>query len=245
MIPLDTSFLGLPLHPLVVHLVVVALPVGALATIAAVVSPPVRARFGTLAVATLTIGALAAGVAKLSGEDLAQTVIRPEAHERFGNATLVVALVTAALAWVWWWLERRREQAPPGTSGFGAMATGGLVATASIAVAVLVALTGHSGAQATWTSRLATPNATPGQAAPTASTITMEEVARHDSADSCWAVVEGGVYDLTQWIDLHPGGSQRILDLCGTDATGKFELQHSRNPRSNAQLERLKIGELG
>ena len=114
-----------------------------------------------------------------------------------------------------------------------------------VACAVLVALTGHSGAQATWTSRLATPNATPGQAAPTASTITMEEVARHNSADSCWAVVEGGVYDLTQWIDLHPGGRQRILDLCGTDTTGKFELQHSRNPRSNAQLERLKIGELG
>lgn len=239
------DFLGLPLHPLVVHLVVVALPVGALAVVAAVVSPAIRARFGTLAVATLTIGALGAGLAKLSGEALAETVTRPEAHERFGNATLIVGVLTAALAWLWWWLEKRREQAPPGSSNFGAMATGGLAATAALAVATLTVLTGHSGAQATWSTRLATP---PGagqgsQAAPTAS-YTLAEVAQHDTAGDCWAAVDGGVYDLTRWIGVHPGGQHRILDLCGTDATQKFMLQHERNPRSNAQLAGLRIGDL-
>ena len=58
------------------------------------------------------------------------------------------------------------------------------------------------------------------------------------------AVVDGGVYDLTRWAGLHPGGSQRILDLCGTDATERFQVQHSRNPRSNAQLDGLRIGTL-
>lgn len=245
--PLDASFLGLPLHPLVVHLVVVALPVGALATVASVVSPAVRSRFGLLSLGTLTLGALAAIAAKFSGEALAETVTRPESHERFGNLTLVAGLVTAALAWLWWWLERRREQAPPGTSGFGAMAVGGLVATAALAVTGLAVATGHSGAQATWSSRLATPDA-PAAAGSTAgvaaSTFTMEEVASHVSAESCWAVVDGGVYDLTRWAGLHPGGSQRILDLCGTDATERFQVQHSRNPRSNAQLEGLRIGTL-
>ena len=38
------DILGLPLHPLVVHLVVVALPVGALAAVASVVSPAFRTR---------------------------------------------------------------------------------------------------------------------------------------------------------------------------------------------------------
>lgn len=251
MTPLDTSILGLPLHPLLVHLVVVALPVGALATVAAVVAPAVRQRFGTLAIATLTVGALGAIAAKFSGEALAVTVTKPESHERFGNATLVVGLVTAALAWLWWWLERRRDQAPPGSSGFGAMATGGLVATAALAVATLTLLTGHSGAQATWSSRLATPpgasgaatGATTGRAEPTAS-HTMEEVARHDSADSCWAVVDGDVYDLTTWARVHPGGAQRILDLCGTDASERFDLQHGRNARSQAQLAALRVGKL-
>ena len=70
--PLDASFLGLPLHPLVVHLVVVALPVGALATVASVVSPAVRSRFGLLSLGTLTLGALAAIAAKFSGEALAE-----------------------------------------------------------------------------------------------------------------------------------------------------------------------------
>ncbi|HHU37769.1 MAG TPA: cytochrome b5 domain-containing protein [Propionibacterium sp.] len=238
------DFVGLPLHPLVVHLVVVALPVGALATVAAVVSPAVRERFGVLAIGTLTLGALGAIAAKFSGEALAETVLRPESHERFGNATLIVGLATAALAWLWWWLERRREQAPPGTSGFGAMATGGLLATAALAVTVLAVLTGHSGAQATWSSRLATPDAAAtGQAAPTAS-WSLEEVAQHDSAEDCWAAVGDGVYDLTSWVTLHPGGRQRILELCGTDATGRFMLQHERNPRSNAQLEALRIGGL-
>ena len=244
MTALDASFLGLPLHPLVVHLVVVALPVGALATVASVVSPAVRSRFGLLSLATLTVGALAAIAAKFSGEALAETVTRPESHERFGNITLMAGLVTAALAWLWWWLERRREQAPPGTSGFAAMAVGGLVATAALAVTGLAAATGHSGAQAPWPSRLAAPAAAGGTTAPAASTFTMEEVASHDSAESCWAVVDGSVYDLTRWAGLHPGGSQRILDLCGTDATERFQVQHSRNPRSNAQLDGLRIGTL-
>ena len=247
MIPLDTSILGLPLHPLVVHLVVIALPVGALATAAAVVSPVVRHRFGTLAVATLTVGALGAIVATLSGEALAATVTKPETHERFGNATLVVGLVTAALAWVWWWLERRRDQAPPGASGFGAIAAGGLTATAALAVATLTVLTGHSGAQATWTARLTPAPATnataaPGQAAPTASSFTMDDVAQHDSASSCWTVVDGGVYDLTRWIIVHPGGPQRILNICGSDATEQFRAQHSTGGRPNSQLDQLRIG---
>ena len=244
MIPLDASFLGLPLHPLVVHLVVVALPVGALATIASVVSPAIRARFGALAVSTLTIGALGAIAAKLSGESLAATVTKPEAHERFGNATLVVGLVTAALAWLWWWLGRRREQAPPGTGGFGAMAIGGLTATAAVAVTVLTVLTGHSGAQATWTSRLPAPTGA-AQTAPAASeTFTMADVERHGGAASCWAAVDGHVYDLTEWANGHPGGRQRILNLCGTDASQQFRAQHASNARPNAQLERMRIGTL-
>ena len=37
-------------------------------------------------------------------------------------------------------------------------------------------------------------------------TYTTTEVAGHNNATSCWTIVNGNVYDLTAWIDLHPGG---------------------------------------
>lgn len=86
----------------------VALPVGALATAAAILSPRVRNRCGTLSVAVLTVGALGAFLAKESGEGLAETETLPVLHSQFGSATAVVGLATMVLAWVWWWLTRRR-----------------------------------------------------------------------------------------------------------------------------------------
>ena len=239
------DILGLPLHPLVVHLVVVALPVGALAAVASVVSPAFRTRWATLALGTLTLGALGAVFAKVSGEALAETVTLPERHATLGNATVLVGLVTAALGWLWWFLERRQARAPLGTTSFGAMVAGGLLATAGLALAVLTVLTGHAGAQATWSSRLQAPLAgAPAASAPATVAYSLADVATHNSPADCWAVVDGGVYDLTPWAGLHPGGSGRITALCGTDATERFRAQHRDAGRPNAQLEALKVGEL-
>lgn len=59
--------------------------------------------------------------------------------------------------------------------------------------------------------------------------FTLEEVALNNTASSCWAVVDGSVYDLTTWIAEHPGGPRVIERLCGTDATSAFTNQHSGN----------------
>lgn len=45
---------------------------------------------------------------------------------------------------------------------------------------------------------------TPGDAGPY---YTMEEVARHCRPDDMWVVIDGEVYDVTQWLASHPGGS--------------------------------------
>lgn len=85
-------------------------------------------------------------------------------------------------------------------------------------------------------------------------TFTAEEVATHNSAQDCWTIIDGSVYDLTSFIGQHPGGSE-ILRACGQDGTSLFHTRHtedgeavgSGSPHSSSaesQLESLKIGEL-
>lgn len=232
---------GLPLHPLVVHLVVVALPVGALGVAAAVIWPTVRSRYGILALIVLTLGALTAIAARFTGVVLAEQETLPETHAAFGTALMIVSLIAAGLSWAWWLLERRRDAAPPGSSPLAAMVSGAFTVTVAIAVVGLTVATGHSGADAVWGSGRRPAPAVTTAAAPT---YTLAQVAEHNSASDCWAAVDGKVYDLTGWVGRHPGGAQRILNLCGTDATVAFTTQHSDKARPNAQLASMQVGEL-
>ena len=46
--------------------------------------------------------------------------------------------------------------------------------------------------------------------------ITAEEVAQHDSLDRrVWVTHKGGVYDITDFIEQHPGGAARIMLAAG------------------------------
>jgi len=72
--------------------------------------------------------------------------------------------------------------------------------------------------------------------------FTMEEVEKHDSNDSAWFVYHGKVYDATPFLKDHPGGSDSILLVAGTDATEEFDAIHS-NKAKNMLLEYY-IGDL-
>lgn len=74
--------------------------------------------------------------------------------------------------------------------------------------------------------------------------LTLDEVQENDDADSCWAAIDGTVYDLTGWIDEHPGGPDRIEQICGTDATDTFEGQHGGDEGPQEQLTEFEIGDL-
>ena len=78
----------------------------------------------------------------------------------------------------------------------------------------------------------------------TASGYTMAQVAANNSAKSCWAVIEGSVYNLTNWINSHPGGSGAIISLCGTEATSSFKGKHGNQSRPAAQLSGYLLGPL-
>ncbi|KAF6763025.1 cytochrome b2 [Ephemerocybe angulata] len=56
--------------------------------------------------------------------------------------------------------------------------------------------------------------------------ISGKEVAVHNNRESCWIIVHGKVYDVTDFLDDHPGGSKIILKYAGKDATQEYEPIH-------------------
>ena len=56
--------------------------------------------------------------------------------------------------------------------------------------------------------------------------LSMAEVGKHRSADDCWVVLNGKVYDLTKFHKAHPGGAKLILDAAGLDASKPFNQIH-------------------
>ena len=66
---------------------------------------------------------------------------------------------------------------------------------------------------------------------------TLAEVSERNSAAECWVAIDGGVYDLTEWIRSHPGGSGAILNLCGKDGTTSFTSQHGGQARPSSTLD--------
>ena len=73
-------------------------------------------------------------------------------------------------------------------------------------------------------------------------TFTSADVSAHNSAASCYASVNGNVYDVTSYINKHPGGPEKILSLCGKDGSSAFNDQHGGQSKPEAMLATLKIG---
>lgn len=73
---------------------------------------------------------------------------------------------------------------------------------------------------------------------------TMANVRANNSEASCWSVISGNVYNLTQWINSHPGGPSRIRALCGTDGTSSFSAQHGGRSTPIATLAGFLLGPL-
>mmetsp|Transcript_11036 Transcript_11036/g.24266 ORF Transcript_11036/g.24266 Transcript_11036/m.24266 type:complete len:91 (-) Transcript_11036:142-414(-) len=70
------------------------------------------------------------------------------------------------------------------------------------------------------------------------------EVAEHNRTDDCWVVINRSVYNLTDFVQIHPGGRRAIIKHAGTDATIKYTSVSQHTASSNLILEKYKIGEL-
>ncbi|KAJ8661048.1 hypothetical protein O0I10_003271 [Lichtheimia ornata] len=74
--------------------------------------------------------------------------------------------------------------------------------------------------------------------------FTIEEVAKHKSENDCWIIVHGKVYDVSNFLNDHPGGKKVLLKASGTDATKQFDAFHNRAVLDKLGAKFL-IGEVG
>lgn len=56
--------------------------------------------------------------------------------------------------------------------------------------------------------------------------LTAEEIKKHSSHESCWIVIHGNVFDVTDFLPEHPGGQAIILKYAGADATEAYDPIH-------------------
>ncbi len=170
---------GLPLHTIVVHATVVAVPVAALVVLLAGLWPRFRRWAGFLPLLLAALAVVLVPISTQSGESLEGRVGESdlvETHAELGEGLLVwvvgLAVVAAVLTWVWW-TERAAARAAadpaagdgprPATGAVGARIPGGRAAVAALAVAAIavsvgtgvqVVRIGHSGAEAVWKSTI-------------------------------------------------------------------------------------------
>ncbi len=246
-----TSFAGLPFHPLLVHVVVVLLPLAALAFPFVVFLRKIRRPFDVVVLAGLVIGTVFAFAAKISGEGLAEIVGNPVSHATWGNILPWFALLLTIVAAIWTWLERK--QSDPNAKSAANTVLGVLGSLLALVVILLSLVVGHSGAEAVWAGTIkagggaSSSNST---ASPSASAdasaqqIVFADVKKHDTQKDCWTAINGTVYNLTDWIAQHPGGAQSIIDLCGTDGSAAFDAQHGGQGKPERELKGFAIGAL-
>ena len=156
---------GIPLHPLLVHAVVVLVPLASLLLLLAAVSPRIRHWAGLLTPVLATVALITVPLASQSGEALQRRVAESpalEEHTELGDGLVYFMVVVTVLAWALWFLDRRARATVTATStsadGTPAAAPRSGLLTAVIVLSVLAVLAttvqvvriGHSGAEASW-----------------------------------------------------------------------------------------------
>lgn len=78
--------------------------------------------------------------------------------------------------------------------------------------------------------------------------LTRKVVSHHAAPNDAWVIFKGSVFDVTVFLESHPGGADILLDKLGTDVTdimdGKDDKLHSHSAFAYKLLAKYKIGEL-
>jgi Cytochrome b5-like Heme/Steroid binding domain len=83
---------------------------------------------------------------------------------------------------------------------------------------------------------------------PASGGITLQQVSTHNTAASCWIVIDGIVYDITSYIPRHPTDPSVLLAWCGKESTQAWEDKggsgRPHSSRAEASLDLYEIGRL-
>lgn len=149
---MNMSVAGIPAHPLIVHLTVVAVPVAALLLLVWAIAPRLRGRLATLTVIVAAVGAAATFAAKFTGEALlmaqgySENNPGPVAdHAGWADYLTVAVIAMLVIAAAFWVVSRR-----PHTSGVVVAIIRVLAVAAAIAALITAIGTGHEGAALVW-----------------------------------------------------------------------------------------------
>lgn len=74
--------------------------------------------------------------------------------------------------------------------------------------------------------------------------VQQTELSLHNKPDDCWVSIHGHVYDVTEFLEAHPGGADKLLRFAGKDATRSFRLQHPEGHLERYLGEEAYRGEL-
>ncbi|KAE8603034.1 hypothetical protein XENTR_v10014202 [Xenopus tropicalis] len=56
--------------------------------------------------------------------------------------------------------------------------------------------------------------------------VTEEELAQHNKKEDCWICIRGMVYNITPYMEYHPGGEEELMKAAGRDGTDLFDQVH-------------------
>uniref|UniRef100_A0A8C2SX26 Cytochrome b5 reductase 4 n=1 Tax=Coturnix japonica TaxID=93934 RepID=A0A8C2SX26_COTJA len=56
--------------------------------------------------------------------------------------------------------------------------------------------------------------------------VTEDELAKHNKKEDCWICIAGLVYNVTPYMEYHPGGEDELMKAAGTDGTDLFDQVH-------------------
>jgi len=62
---------------------------------------------------------------------------------------------------------------------------------------------------------------------PATPTFTTAEVSTHNTAADCYLIISNKVYNVSSYLNKHPGGVQNITNVCGKEASSVFTQIHS------------------
>jgi len=75
-------------------------------------------------------------------------------------------------------------------------------------------------------------------------TIPVSEVASHSTVEKgLYIIIDGSVYDMTSFVDEHPGGAKILKRVGGKDASKQFWKYHNESVLKKYS-SRLKIGQV-